>query len=239
MNLIIKNGRADMGYKKIIHRMVFVRHGETEANKDLTDGININSHNLDTKLSDVGKLQALQVGKLFKSIEFKPNLVIVSKLSRAYDTALPTLNYLNDIDNFKFKLDINENWIEYNNKKNEMIEDIRNTHGENWIYPQETKSEFISRIQKIFEDLKKYGSINEPFQTLIFTHSQVISTILSHCLCSNSNSNSNLNQTELYYHLTNGSITCLDITEDNSIHIHTVNYTKHLLNPTGHHIPFV
>lgn len=83
--------------------------------------------------------------KFFKSIEFKPNSVIISKLSRAYDTTLPTLNYLNEIDNFKFKLDTNEDWIEFNNKKNEVIGGIVDLHGGNCIYPQEIKS---------FEDLK-------------------------------------------------------------------------------------
>jgi broad specificity phosphatase PhoE len=167
------------------------------------------------------------------NLRFKYNFVIVSKLSRAYDSVLTTLNYLNEIDNLKFKLDINEDWIEFNNKKNEVNGCIVDLHGGNWIYPQESKSEFVTRIQKSFEDLKKYGSVDEPHQTLIFTHSQVISTILSHCMYSNSN------QLELYFHLSNGSITCLDITEDNSIHVQTINYTKHLSNPTGHHTLFV
>jgi broad specificity phosphatase PhoE len=96
-----------------------------------------------------------------------------------------------------------------------------------------------------FEKLTKQGSIEDRKQTLVFTHSQVISTILSYGL-----TNLNLNIINLmgpdedeylrtFFHLSNCSITCIDIDEDRECNVQTVNYTKHLNACTGQHSPFV
>jgi broad specificity phosphatase PhoE len=229
-----KKGRAGMGYKKIINRIILVRHGETEANKDLMKGENIDSHCLDTKLSSCGIIQAQEICNFISNIKLKPDLVLVSKLSRAYDTANPTLNYFNS-SNVEYKLDINENWIEYNHKSSDIIQGNKTIGIENWKYNIETKGEFVSRITNTFEKIKNLGTIEKPIQILIFSHSQVISTILTYCFVNNFTDDYN----KINFHLANGSITCIDITEDNSFHIHCVNYTKHLTNPTGHHTPFI
>ena len=229
-----KNGRAGMAYKKIINRIILVRHGETEANKELMNNKDIGTHCLDTKLSECGKLQAHEISNFISKIGLIPNLVLVSKLSRAYDTSKPTLNYLNSTG-IEHELEISEDWTEYNHKKTDTIHGIKTINILPWTYNKETKEEFILRITNTFNKIKNLGSIEKPIQTLIFTHSQVISVILAYCLKNNLTDNYN----NINFHLANGSISCIDITEDNSFHIHTVNYTKHLSNPTGHHTPFV
>jgi len=67
---------------------------------------------------------------------------------------------------------------------------------------------------------KTQGTIDDRKQTLVFTHSQVISKLLS-------NDNN--------FHLANGSISIIDIDEDNCINVQVANYTKHLRTPTGMH----
>ena len=227
-------GRAGMGGKKIINRIVFVRHGETESNKVLMDSKLQNDKNLDTNLTILGYDQSKQVADFFEKINLIPNKIIVSKLNRTYNTALPTLNYLNKkklTDNYDFDLEFSEGWIEYNYTKNVIIKGINNL--DDWKYTQESEQKFIERVYVEFDKIKKIGSVDNPVQILVFTHSLVISTILKNCICSKSI------DSDVFFHLSNCSITCLDITEDNSIHIHTVNYTGHLDIPSGHHMPFV
>ena len=227
-------GRAGMGYKKIKNRIIFVRHGETESNKILMDSMTINDKNLDTNLTKLGYEQAKQVADFFEKINFIPNKIIVSKLNRTYNTALPTLNYLDGkklTNNYEFDLEFSEGWIEYNYTKNEIIKGINNL--DDWEYLQESEDKFIHRVSGEFEKIKKLGSLENPVQILVFTHSLVISTILKNCIGNKSI------ESDVFFHLSNCSITCLDITEDDSIHIHTVNYTGHLTIPSGHHMPFI
>jgi len=230
------NGRKGMGGKKIKHRIVLVRHGESLANIELMKGENIDSYNLDPKLSNVGINQGIEVANFLETLGWKPDYVIASQLSRAYNTAMPTINYLNNVGH-NFTLQINQDWVEYNHKINQLVKGIPEQNISDWEYAFESKTKFIERCKNNFNHLKKIGSIDAPIQTIVFTHSQLISAILEYGLKEETIYN-HLN-TNTYYHLTNASITCLDITEDDDIHIQAFNYTKHLHTITGHHSPFI
>ncbi len=197
------------------------------------DSKSIDDLKLDTCLTDLGYAQSIEIAKFFENMKFTPNKIIVSKLNRTYNTALPSINYFEkNYNNIEFEF--SEGWIEYNHKKDEIIKGIRNL--DDWIYRTESEQQFITRVSEEFDRIKNLGSIQNPLQILIFTHSQVISTVLKNCIGKLLSTSTNI---DVFFHLSNGSITCLDITEDNSIHIHTVNYTGHLTIPSGHHMPFI
>ncbi len=216
--------RIGMGSKKIIHRIVLVRHGETISNLNIMNNtFEPNKKHLNTPLSNLGHQQAKNVFDYLTQIGFIPDRIIISRLERAHDTAKPF------IENFNTLVSYNTKITEYNYSHDEEIND---NHGR-WTYKKETYEEFIKRINEEFTQIKNYGSVEMPKQTIIFTHSHVISTILT-------NSIFNIfSESNIFFHLSNCSITCLDIDENNKIHIHAVNYTKHLNNPTGQHSPFV
>jgi broad specificity phosphatase PhoE len=210
-----KNGRKGMNNKKIINRIVLVRHGETMSNIDLMNGVfDENKHDLDTLLSNLGNNQSVNIGNYLKKINFLPNIVIVSKLQRTYETALPTLLYLTN-NNTKFDLQFSEKWTEINLKKDTVI--VTKYDESYWIYKKETREEFIYRVWEEFQKIKNKGSVENPIQILCFTHSQVISTILANCMekCINLTN-------ETKYHLSNGSITCIDVTEDLNLHVQEI-----------------
>lgn len=248
-------GRKGMNMKRIYHRIIFVRHGETESNNKLMNNKSINhKKTLNTVLTKIGLQQADDVYQYLNyNLKFEPDEVIYSPLSRAYNTALPFFETNTRISSI--------GWTEYNPKSTEFItydeqedddnkndkqEDGDNNSDDNsqWRYNKETSNEFKNRILKEFKVLTEQGDIENKKQTLVFTHSQVISTILSYGL---TDLNSNIikfesNQDEYlktFFHLSNCSITCIDIDEDKQCHVQTVNYTKHLNNCTGQHSPFV
>lgn len=228
-----KKGRAGMACHTPVHRLVFVRHGETHANNKLMQNKNIDHLTLNTPLTEIGIEQANEIGQFFESIKFKADNIFCSKLSRAYKTALPTIMYTSE--NFPMsKIELDICWTEYNGKNNELIKGIDEI--DDWLYKKETKEEFVNRVFKSFKMLQNIGSVEQPVQSIIFTHSQFIATILSKCL---TNANSPLTEYTGQFQLSNGSITCIDIDETGNPHVQTVNYTRHLNTPTGQHTPFV
>lgn len=224
-----KHGRAGMAYHTPVHRIVFVRHGETEANNKLMKNTNIDHLTLDTPLTLLGYAQGEEVANFLKSIDFKPDNIFCSNLIRAYNTALPTITKFPDCT-----IELSQQWTEYNRKNEELIKGINQNN--NWLYEKETNEQFIKRVFDSFNMLKSIGSIDKPIQTIIFTHSQLIATILSKCL---TDTNEPLNNYIGQFQLSNGSITCIDIDETGTPHVQTVNFTKHLSQPTGQHTPFV
>jgi broad specificity phosphatase PhoE len=89
-----------------------------------------------------------------------------------------------------------------------------------WI--REPDTDFEGRVKELMNVWKTIGSVENRKQTLVFTHSQVISQLLS----------SDKNKS---FHLANGSISIIDIDEDNHLNVQVANYTKHLRRPTGMH----
>jgi broad specificity phosphatase PhoE len=67
---------------------------------------------------------------------------------------------------------------------------------------------------------KTIGTVENRKQTLVFSHSQLISELLS---------------SDKSFHLANGSISIIDIDESNRLQVQVANYTKHLQRPTGMH----
>ena len=215
--------RIGMGSKKIIHRMVFVRHGETIANQHMMkQSFDPEKKFLNTPLSTLGVHQAHDVSNYLIDIGFIPDKIIVSRLTRAVNTAKPF------IEKSCIPVLYSEKLVEYNHSNDEIITDDKG----NWNYKKETREEFIARVSNSFEEISKECD-TIPKQTLIFTHSQVISSILTNSVFKITDI------TNVFFHLANGSITCIDIDEDYKYHIQCVNYTKHLVEPTGQHSPFV
>jgi broad specificity phosphatase PhoE len=220
------NNRSGMGSKRIIHRMVFVRHGESITNqKIMNNTFNDKPLNvLNTPLSSLGQSQAQNVSDYLMNIGFIPDKIIVSRLSRAVNTAKPFVDI-----NVNIPVVYTENMVEYNYSHDERIMDDQ---GE-WVYKKETNEEFIGRVSSCLEELTGYGSVECPKQTLLFAHSQVISSILTNSIFGNTH------KTNTFFHFANGSITCIDVDESGNYHVQAVNYAKHLDNPTGQHSPFV
>lgn len=216
--------RIGMGSKRIVHRIVLLRHGETLANLNMMNNtFDPSKKHLNTPLSPLGHQQAQNIADYLLHIGFNPDTIIVSRLARAMDTAKPF------ISKNRIPVLYDETIVEYNHCRNEEISDIYGT----WEYKKETKEEFIERVSKTLSNLQSDGSIESPKQTLLFTHSQFISCLLSNSIFGIKT------ESNVFFHLANGSITCIDIDEERKIHIHAVNYTKHLEEPTGHHSPFI
>ncbi len=274
-------GRKGMMGKKIVTRLVLVRHGETSSNRELMAGDvketnkktnKAYSHELDSSLSEIGKKQSEEIGIYFEKINIDPDYVIMSKLSRAYGTALNTIEYLKK-NGSKCKFILDENLVEINYKKEEIIkepsglnfsfesvgsdklddlyltyksvgsndqnkinEPDKSSDSKNWKYNLETENEFTDRVFKVFKSLVKLGTVDNSVQIVCFTHSRFISVLLSSCMTKGDVPNYN---SEINYHLANGSLTCIDVDEDGNFHVHVCNYTGHLTEPTGQHCPFV
>jgi len=204
--------------------MLFIRHGETLANNNMMNNVfDPNKKFLNTPLSTLGHKQATNIADYLIKIGFTPDRIIVSRLSRASDTSKPFV----DRNNVPVLYD--ETITEYNYSRDENLCDNNGT----WLYKKETSSEFAERIYQSFCKIKAFGEFDNPKQTIIFTYSHVISSILSYCIFGNKT------ESNAFFHLANGSITCIDLDEDGKFHIQCVNYTKHLENPTGQHSPFV
>lgn len=229
-----KDGRKGMGGKRIVHRIVFVRHGETSANVALMSHMDedMTSHSLNTTLTEEGVHQGEDVASyLMEGLHYMPDEIIYSRLDRAYRTALPALTLARSRSSPPLETK-DALWAENNYKQTETI--IDHEHVE-WVYEQETHDVFVDRIFSAFDTLRRQGTTSSPKQTVVFTHSQVINTVLSRCLSSEV-----LPQPEPhYFHLSNGSLTCIDIDECGHCHVQAVNFTRHLTTPSGHHSPFV
>ena len=219
--------RVGLRKKRIIHRMVFVRHGETLSNIAImnNDYNALKAQSLDTPLSEIGHKQGENVSNYLNKIGFKPDLIMVSKLQRAINTGNPFVETKKHIP-----VEYHEDIVEFNYKRGEIIID---KFGNEWFYKKENNEEFIERVNKVFNKLSKIGTKEDPKQTLIYTHSQVISMILTNSLIGK------LTTTNVMFHISNGSINCIDLDEDGKYHIQAVNYTRHLETPTGHHSEFI
>jgi broad specificity phosphatase PhoE len=219
--------RVGLRKKQLIHRMVFVRHGETLSNIAIMNNNleSLHKQSLDTPLSVIGVNQGQNVSDYLTQIGFIPDRIICSKLQRAKNTGKPFIE-----SHMNISVEYDESIVEYNYKSDTIINP--DTIDE-WFYKKETNEEFIERVNNAFTKLSKYGSKEEPKQSLIYTHSQVISMILTNSLTGK------LTETNIMFHISNGSITCIDLDEDGKYHIQCVNYTRHLDEPTGHHSDFI
>lgn len=193
----------------VVHRVIFVRHGETESNTKIMEG-EYKSINLNSPLTEKGHRQASEVATFLNSHNYRPDQIFVSPLDRAIDTATKFSN------NFIIESAL----LEFNYKTNSKI----NIGTTNLDYPKETEEEFNERCDNFLEQIKNIGSLESRVDTLIYGHSLVIAKILG---------------IKHMFHLSNCSLTILDVVIDEKgqrkTEVLNVNYTAHLTEPSGHH----
>ena len=246
---------------RIKHRLILVRHGESESNIELTSTGQTTEHSIDTPLTALGKEQAQDVADFLelKGIKHEDghiDRVQTSPLWRAIQTALPTLKKSPYCDVVKYPghyVDINYDLREKYSKEaywittpslrhlflchrqlnmhkiNWRVADYKPGDGFKgyiWLRQPETPLEFCQRVASVMEEWKKEGTVEERKQTIVFTHSQFISQLLA-------------GDSKMSFHLANGSISIIDIDEENNLHVQVANYTKHLRTPTGMHTCFI
>jgi broad specificity phosphatase PhoE len=239
---------------RIKHRIILVRHGESESNIELMTSGQTSEYQIDYGLTALGMEQAQDVANFFESKGLKTigiviaDRVQISPLWRTIQTAAPTLKkepycadavmtdvtinyelrekyskkaYLVSMPNIYYygKLTLRPNYKQKNFDKEHNC-DIEWEHY--WVRKPETDTDFCKRVKGVVEEWKKEGTVEERKQTIVFTHSQFISQVLA-------------GDSKMSFHLANGSISIIDIDEENNLHVQVANYTKHLRTPTGMH----
>ena len=254
---------------RIKHRLILVRHGESESNVELTTTGQTTEHTSiplevggrgDTPLTALGQEQAEDVADFLelKGIKYDDghvDRVQVSPLWRAIQTALPTLKKVSYCDHIRdHYVDINYDLREKYSKEAYWIKTPELNYafprsrrinlnkvccrggtrsgeplrGHQWLREPETPVEFCQRVASVMEEWKKEGTVEDRKQTIVFTHSQFISQLLTASPFQS-----------MSFHLANGSISIIDIDEENNLHVQVANYTKHLRTPTGMHTCFI
>ena len=158
--------------------ILFVRHGETEAN--LT---NLYYGRLDYSLTKLGKEQAKKAGNLVRMMNFNPDRIIVSGLIRTHET-LGHMGY--DIEEAEREPRINERDLGILEGYTypqiiEMYPNLFQDWRDNWMdfTPEEGESQriFSGRIKEFLEELKTYEG--ELGKVLVVTHGGTMKTIIS------------------------------------------------------------
>jgi len=231
-----KEARPGMGGVRIRHRVVLVRHGESDANLRLmTEGMaGAAAAEQEPSLTRVGASQARDVashlallsnlqGGVFTKIESSP-------MRRAWQTAMPSIVECRPKVAL-VKYDLRERQsrkptyeVAAVEEQSEYPSDVPYVDGgdeSTWLYPHETAEEFAARVTAVTDRWRGEGTVTSRFHTLVFTHSLFINQILG--------------QPNLFFHLSNGSITVLDYDEHGDAHVHFVNSVEHLDQTSGHH----
>lgn len=238
---------------RIKHRLILVRHGESESNVELTTTGQTTEFAIDPSLTALGQEQAQDVVDFLelKGIKYDDghvDRVHISPLWRAIQTALPTFKkapycddrkYLGHINyelrekyskeaywikspdyNYAFPWHrrINLHKVRWRDQESDMVEPLKHQ----WLREPETPVEFSERVASVMDAWKMEGTVEDRKQTIVFTHSQFISQLLA-------------GDSKMSFHLANGSISIIDIDEENNLHVQVANYTKHLRTPTGMH----
>ena len=236
---------------RIKHRLILVRHGESESNIELTSTGQTTEHSIDTPLTALGQEQAEDVADFLelKGIKYDDghvDRVQISPLWRAIQTALPTLkkvSYPEHVKDAAKRVDINYDLREKYSKEaywikmpqlnyafpchmRKNLNKVSSLGYHQWLREPETPVEFCQRVASVMEEWKMEGTVEDRKQTIVFTHSQFISQLLA-------------GDSKMSFHLANGSISIIDIDEENNLHVQVANYTKHLRTPTGMHTCFI
>jgi broad specificity phosphatase PhoE len=213
--------------KRIRHRVVLVRHGESTCNLSLmTTGKKTDEKTDPPVLTDIGHQQSREIAQYLKKTGLNFTDVEVSPQIRAWETAIPTIDILNNV-NVSIHSNLREKWRRegYHCKLPKMGKGIwlsgdMKVNNNTWFRPSDTQDSFNKRIHKLRDRFKSIGTVKDRRHTLVFTHSQVISQLVSD---------------QCYFHISNGSITVLDFDENDRMHVHFVNHTEHLSKCSGHH----
>jgi broad specificity phosphatase PhoE len=243
-----------IGDNKVLHRVILVRHGESEHNKkyDGIDGEDIPTNvDLNTSLTIEGKKQAEQVGDYLSSFNWSPDIIRISPMKRTRQTAFPFLNKFFNLRNRKM-LD-HDCFILFNkeNKPSQLILDDDCVEVNVWkdqelnkngkITKKESYNGFIERVKLWKNELEKDASLfpEKRIQTLVFTHSMVISEFLNLIVNENHHNSDDDEWSKIHWYVNHCSITCVDYTENGGWHIHAMNYSNYLENHTCKNSPFV
>lgn len=247
------------GGAKVKHRVILVRHGESMHNKrhDGRDGEALGARpSLDTELTDDGLTQAEDVGRFLTEFDWHPDVVRVSPMLRARQTAEPFLrrwfckHALATVNNqtpqegvmiettrgYKTRFVPDRMCMEVNTWEDQEL------HLEGLTTKKETYREFVERVirwKKALEEDSVAGE-GERMQTIAFTHSMVIGEFLNSLVSENRESvDDNGVWSKVYWQVNHGSITCADYMDNGEWNIHAMNYTKHISRFTGLKSPLV
>lgn len=205
-------------------RFVFVRHGESKANQLLMSGERTTDNN--PPLTQIGKEQADEVGKFLK--DFKFDECWYSPLLRTHHTMVHIEKHLKACKWFPSRL-LLERWhreddIVCGYTHNELLE----------MVPQPLRQIELTR------DISFESNVDIFLQAHINTSSRVNRKqilVIGHSLWINEALKNLTHSSKTDYHLSNASVTIIDITKGNNAEVHVVNHTSHLTTPTGNHVP--
>ena len=181
---------------------------------------------MDHPLTAVGEQQAEDVADLFlrKGLEHI-HAIEVSPLARAFATALPTIKSAASTVTIDYNL--REKYTKTPYECTLPVgpypriggEGVR-VRGETWMREPEDTEAFGRRVDAAVGRWMTIGHVDARVQTLVFTHSQFIARVLA---------------SDKTFHLMNGSVTVMDIDDDNRLHVHVTGATQHLRTRTGAH----
>lgn len=159
--------------------ILFVRHGESEANV-----LELMYGSSDYRLTDNGKEQARKAGKIIKMMGFTPDAIFVSSLSRTHET-LESMGYplteaisddrlderhLGDLEGLEYRL------------LHEKEPELFTQWNEDWLHYKpgggESHHAFQKRIVSFLDDLKEKYKNGE--RLLVVCHGGTMKTIFSH-----------------------------------------------------------
>jgi len=158
--------------------ILFVRHGETEANRT-----NLFYGRLDYGLTPNGREQAAKAGNLIRMMNFTPDRIVVSGLKRTHQT-LEAMGFSMDDADIEPRLDERSLGVLEGMTFPEITErypDLFERWDSDWLdfAPDggESQREFSGRVRDYLDELK--SSDNKPGKVLVATHGGTMKTIIS------------------------------------------------------------
>lgn len=247
------------GGAKVKHRIILVRHGESAHNKrhDGRDGESIEEKpSLDTELTVDGQMQAEDVGRFLSDIKWHPDVIRVSPMLRTRQTSAPflrrwfgdhSLTRINDQCHQQpvivyTRQGLPTRFLSDNTCMEVNVWEDQSLELSNRVTKKETYGDFVKRVIQWRKTLEADGDACEDgrrMQTLVFTHSMVISEFLNTLVSEKRDNLSDDEWAKVYWQVNHGSVTCVDYMDNGEWHIQAMNYTKHITRYTGLKSPLV
>jgi broad specificity phosphatase PhoE len=250
---------------RIKHRLILVRHGESESNIELTSTGQTTEHTSiplevggrgDTPLTALGQEQAQDVAdflelKGIKHADRHVDRVHISPLWRAIQTALPTLKKAPYCDDIKYPgqhMDINCELREKYSKeaywiKMPKLRSLFSYHRQLNFHKLSVRATgddgehyWLREPETPVEFCERVASVMEEWKKEGTVDDRKQTIVFTH---SQFISQLLAGDSKMFFHLANGSISIIDIDEKNDLHVQVANYTKHLRTPTGMHTCFI
>ena len=186
--------------------ILFVRHGETEANRS-----NLFYGRLDYSLTGTGREQAKKAGNLVRMMNFQPDRIVVSGLSRTHETLL-AMGFSMEDSEIEPRLDERSLGVLEGLTFPEITErypDLFERWDSDWLdfapLGGESQREFSGRVRNYLDELRQ--ETKKPERILVVTHGGTMKTIISIIL---GDVSYRFNQIEIY----NCSILRVRLTKD-------------------------